>query len=317
MLASGIPAKFNIPWANGAGGSFIRPIPQASQIGVQDGAASLTDGFPPLNFVPVASGGVPPFGQDFNGILKQITQWAQWYSAGGPIVWDSAFSSAVGGYPAGALVASAVTVGILWISTADNNTSNPDTGGANWLKIDLTSALTAGDAKLTLKTVADPGWVMADDGTIGNASSGGTTRANADTVNLFTVLWNNVSNTFAAVSGGRGGTAAADFAANKNIALTKVLGRALIVAGAGSGLTARSLGQTLGEETHLMTLSELVSHNHGNPAAGAFLTAGGAGGSYPATGSSATPATATAMTGGSTPFNVMQPSTAWNLMVKL
>jgi len=55
--------------------------PQASQIGITNCAASLTDGFPPLTFVPVAQGGCPPFGSDFNGILRQITQWSQWMQA--------------------------------------------------------------------------------------------------------------------------------------------------------------------------------------------------------------------------------------------
>ena len=61
MLASAIPIKFPIPFGNSAGGGYIRPIPQASQIGIANGAASLTDGFPPLNFLPLGSGGVPPF----------------------------------------------------------------------------------------------------------------------------------------------------------------------------------------------------------------------------------------------------------------
>lgn len=132
MQASDIPAKFNIPWGNSAGGSFIRNIPQASQIGIENGAASLTDGFPPLNFDPLSGGGVPPFGQDFNGILRQITQWSRWQAAGGPVIYDSTFQTAVGGYPAGALVQSATTPGIFWYSLVDNNATNPDTGGAGW-----------------------------------------------------------------------------------------------------------------------------------------------------------------------------------------
>src|SRR6185437_15933104 len=130
MQASSVPAKFPIPWANSAGGGFVRPIPTASQIGIQNGAASLTDGFPPLNATPIASGGVPPFMQDTNGILKQITQWLQWTQAGAPVAWDSTFSSEIGGYPQGAIVASATVAGKFWLSTADNNTSNPDLGGA-------------------------------------------------------------------------------------------------------------------------------------------------------------------------------------------
>ncbi|KAA1174648.1 hypothetical protein FP026_29625, partial [Rhizobium tropici] len=73
MKASDIPVKFPIPFAASAGGGYIRAIPQASQIGITNGAASLTDGFPPLTFLPVGAGGTPPWGQDFNGILNEIT----------------------------------------------------------------------------------------------------------------------------------------------------------------------------------------------------------------------------------------------------
>src|SRR5262249_55866104 len=75
LTQSGLPSRSNIPGANSAGSSYVRVIPQASQIGITNCAASLTDGFPPLAFVPQSAGGCPPFGQDFNGILKQITQW--------------------------------------------------------------------------------------------------------------------------------------------------------------------------------------------------------------------------------------------------
>lgn len=126
----------------------------------------------------------------------------------------------------------------------------------------ITDAFTTGDVKFTLKTTADSGWVMMNDGSIGNASSSATTRADADTESLFTLLWDNVSNTYAAVSGGRGGSAAADFAANKRINLTKTLGRALAAAGAGSGLSNRALGETLGEEEHLLDWTEMPDHNH-------------------------------------------------------
>jgi len=67
-----------------------------------------------------------------NGALCQISQWTQWQNAGAPTFYDSVFSTAVSGYPAGAVVANASTAGCFWVSTADNNTSNPDTGGANW-----------------------------------------------------------------------------------------------------------------------------------------------------------------------------------------
>lgn len=129
MQSSAIPAKFNIPFANSAGSGYVRAIPEASQVGITAGAASLTDGFPPLCFLPVAAGGVPPAGQDFNGILKEVTSWEQWEQAGGPVPFDGAFCYAIGGYPAGAVLNSADATGF-WISTTENNITNPDAGPA-------------------------------------------------------------------------------------------------------------------------------------------------------------------------------------------
>lgn len=97
----------------------------------------------------------------------------------------------------------------------------------------LTDAFTTGDVKLTLKTVADVSWVLMDDKSIGSATSGATGRANADTSALYTLIWTNVIDQWAPVATGRGGSAAADFAANKALTLPKTLGRAL--AGYGTG----------------------------------------------------------------------------------
>lgn len=94
---------------------------------------------------------------------------------------------------------------------------------------------TTGDIKMTLKTAADVGWVLMNDTSIGSASSGATGRANADTELLYSLIWTNVTDTWAAVVGGRGASAAADFAANKALFLPKTLGRAL--AGYGTGTT--------------------------------------------------------------------------------
>ncbi len=205
--------------------------------------------------------------------------------------------------------------------------------------IDVTTAVlsmpfTTGDVKLTFKTTPDSGWVMCDDGTIGSASSGATNRANADTANLFSLLWNNVSNTYAPVSGGRGVSATADFSANKTITLVATLGRVLAISGSGSGLTPRVLGQTLGEETHTMTLGELVSHTHTanvtDPGHTHLIKESGSGGTpgvdfgggSGVTGNfinSATTGIAVTNTssGSTTPFNVMQPTSFLNAMIKL
>ncbi len=131
MEIADIPVKFPIPWANSAGGSFIRAIPVLPPVNPAE--ASLTTGFPPLNFDPVGAGGVPPSGQDFNGILKQMTQWLQWSQAGGGVPYfDPAFATEIGGYPRGAFLQATAGAGNFWISTVDNNSANPDTGGAGW-----------------------------------------------------------------------------------------------------------------------------------------------------------------------------------------
>jgi hypothetical protein len=197
--------------------------------------------------------------------------------------------------------------------TADRTVVVPNKAGTIAMLDDVAVLWTTGDAKLTLKTSADTGWVMANDGTLGNTSSGGTTRANADTEALFTLLWNNISNTYAAVSTGRGASAAADFAANKTIALPKVLGRALAVAGSGASLTVRALGETLGAETHALTTNEMPAHTH--DVANVLIFAGG---SYNAFSNTANPGTATTTsTGGGAAHNNMQPSTFINVMIKL
>jgi hypothetical protein len=142
----------------------------------------------------------------------------------------------------------------------------------------VVSSPTTGDMKLTLKTAADSGWVMATspafgNGTIGSATSGSTLRANADCQALFILIFNNLSDTNAPIftSGGVGttraaqGTAAAAWAANCRMSLGFYADRALAVAGNPADLpTNRNLGDRTGEETHLLTTGEIPSHTHVN-----------------------------------------------------
>ena len=130
MLISAIPTRLQKAFADSG---TKNAIPTASQIGITPGAASLTDGFPPLTFTPLASGGVPPAGADVNGILNMISANTKWMNAGGTYTWDSTFQTAIGGYPKCAMVQKADNSG-WWVSTVDGNTTNPDTGGAGWVE---------------------------------------------------------------------------------------------------------------------------------------------------------------------------------------
>lgn len=132
MQSNQIPIKFQIPFANSAGAIYItNPLPVPSQQGIQVDAASFTDGYPPACFAP----GGAPLGNDTNGILFMMSSWDRWYQAGGPVQWDSSFSSLIGGYPKGAVVASVTTFGQYWLSNTENNTTNPDAAGAGWQAI--------------------------------------------------------------------------------------------------------------------------------------------------------------------------------------
>lgn len=63
--------------------------------------------------------------------------------------------------------------------------------------------------------------------------------------------------------------------------LPNASGRALVTAGAGSGLTSRSIGASGGGETHTLGISEMPSHNHGGGAHTHVLTVRGTTGSVP------------------------------------
>src|SRR5215469_18407655 len=271
---------------------------------------------------------------------------------------------------------------------------------------------TTGDAKLTFKAAPDTGWVFMNDGTIGDASSGGTTRANSDTLALWTLLYNNIQYTAAqtctisianpavitatahpfsvnqrvifsttgalpapitagtsyfiistgltanafristtlggtaistvggtqsgthTVTGnfelqvqnssgttvGRSGNATTDYNAHYRLPLPLQLGRAIVTAGAGAGLTQGNLGFNVGEESHTQSLAEMVAHSH-TVSHNAMTWSGqifsDSVDSYIVPTNPNTATISTTNTGSGAAANVMQPSTFWNIMIKL
>lgn len=140
MQFSDLPAFFAKRFGADATGTHIRAVPATT---ADPNAASMALGFPPNTFVDVSAGGSPPDGRDFNGILNYLSAWAQWQSVGGAIQWSSTISAAIGGYPLGATVLSATDLGSYWLCTVNNNTSNPDTGGAGWRRLAMAGGLIA------------------------------------------------------------------------------------------------------------------------------------------------------------------------------
>jgi len=173
-----------------------------------------------------------------------------------------------------------------------------------------------GDVKLRYGTTAGAGWLLMNDGTIGNASSGAT-YANAAYLSLYIYLYSVISDTWAPVSGGRTGNATNDFNSGKTLTLSKMLGRTLAVAGAGSGLTSRAIGENLGTET---VAAEMPAHTHSTTRViGTVEVAESIGGTYlvaySPTGYDNGGTTGSASSGDGN-MNVMQPSTFLNAFIR-
>jgi len=197
-----------------------------------------------------------------------------------------------------------------------------------------------GDAMLTLDDAAEPGWILMDDGTIGDAQSEATTRAHDDCWPLFRLLWH-IGDIGLPVFPSRGASAEDDWAAHKSISLPRQRGRAVVGGGQGAGITFRMLGSVFGEESHAQLGDELPQHAHAvnDPFHGhsAATSANAVGNGYHVTNANSATltwfqwwqygytvnvqgaATGASLqnTGSSTPFNIVQPSTAWNIMLKL
>lgn len=133
-------------------------------------------------------------------------------------------------------------------------------GGGGGGTVDATTVLATGDFKMVYGTGVLTGFVRCNGRTIGSASSGATERANADTQTLFEYFWGVDANL--AVSGGRGASAAADYAANKALTLPDCRGRALVSLAdmgnsAASWLTSTYFGATV---TTLGAVSTTTDH---------------------------------------------------------
>ena len=121
-------------------------------------------------------------------------------------------------------------------------------------------------------TTAPTGWARCNGRTIGNASSAATERANADTSSLYSFLWTHYADSVCAVSTGRGASAAADYAANKTIALPDLRGRAFFGLDDMGATAASRLGTIItsqttngasgGTETHTLTAAQMPVHAH-------------------------------------------------------
>jgi hypothetical protein len=130
---------------------------------------------------------------------------------------------------------------------------------------------------------APSGFLLLSGGTIGNAASGGTLRANADTAALFTLLYNNFAQTELPIqtstgsASTRGGNAASDYASNKRLPVPDLRGRGFFgldniggstanrITSGGSGINGTTPGIAGGTESVTLLAANLpVTQNATN-----------------------------------------------------
>jgi len=102
----------------------------------------------------------------------------------------------------------------------------PSSGESGGGGVDANAIFRTGDPLWIPVSGARSGFIRMNGRTFGSAISGAAERANADTEALFIHAWENFPNSLCAVSGGRGASAAADFAANKTITALDMRDRA-------------------------------------------------------------------------------------------
>lgn len=130
MLRSGAPTQLTQVFAGGSGAGPTNVVPLTPTGSQPAGQIAYSTGFTSTNMTPIASGGIAPWGADMNGLLKAQTQAQIYQQAGFLYPYSSAFSTAMSGYPAGAVLPMASGLG-LWLNQTDGNTTNPDSSGAS------------------------------------------------------------------------------------------------------------------------------------------------------------------------------------------
>jgi len=177
------------------------------------------------------------------------------------------------------------------------------------------------------------GWVLADGNTIGDVGSGAT-RANADTLGLFNLLWSDYSDANLVIQDNlgtptvRGVDAATDWAAGNRLSLPDLRGRTLVgkdnmggiaagrITTAGSGIAGDELGAVGGDQARVLLEANLPPHTHDVSEPSEVVTSGAAGADVSTSGAAVAVTTDTG-TGTSTPFSITQPSIVATYIIKL
>ncbi|MEM7918718.1 hypothetical protein Q4Q89_13140 [Morganella morganii] len=135
-------------------------IPENYETSMESNQATWDQGFGQITMLPVAAGGLPPKGQDFNGIFNQISENIVYLSQGGRFKFSAEYAEAIGGYPKGAILQSDDEKKE-YLSLIDNNKVDFNTASdisASWKLVntdDLLSQIASKQPKGDYATKAD------------------------------------------------------------------------------------------------------------------------------------------------------------------
>lgn len=133
MKLNDTPRQLAVPFASDGARNTVPD--KATQQTKESGNAAYDSGFPPVTMTPIAAGGIPPHGRDFNGLMHDITAAIRYAQAGGLYTYNAAFARAIGGYAKDAILAGTETPSI-WMNTIDDNLTGPEDGdSAGWVNL--------------------------------------------------------------------------------------------------------------------------------------------------------------------------------------
>ncbi|MEQ5179102.1 phage tail protein [Proteus genomosp. 6] len=108
-------------------------IPEKYETSMESNQATWDQGFGQITMLPVSAGGLPPKGQDFNGILNQMCETIVHISKGGVFKFSADYATAINGYPKGAILQSEDEKKY-YQSLIDNNKVNFNTASQDQIK---------------------------------------------------------------------------------------------------------------------------------------------------------------------------------------
>lgn len=126
-------------------------IPEKFNSTLEANKATWETGFARITMIPAPAGGMPPLGQDFNGILYDISDNLVYASKGGKYKFSEEYAATIGGYPKGAILQSDDETkeyqSLLDNNEVNFNTASSDDVGKSWKLIFTTDMLSAIDGK--------------------------------------------------------------------------------------------------------------------------------------------------------------------------